>query len=145
MIYLTIIMLIVSFVSVIKGGLFSGFVKKYVELFVDGDEVGKVVPKENISDEEMIRLSLLSVWVMIIGFILLVIELIFLVCAMSIDVLIFPTLFVLTMFVGNLILAFSGKKKKKTIKELTTDTVWYKTKRILFLLYVIYIFILILI
>lgn len=138
-------MLVVSLIAIIKGGLFSGYMKRYASLYEDGVD-GKPVAKSDASEEDVIKLAIHSIWVVLIGIAVLVVEFIFLVSALSVDIFIIPTALILTVFIGKTILIIAGKKKnKKTVKELTTDTKWNKVRRFLFLLYIIYIFILVLI
>ena len=140
--FLTIVMLVSSIVSIIKGGLHRGVINSFNENYYVGED-DKLVEKEGVDDEQRMKVIAKGCLFSLIAFLLVILQLIFLISALSVDVLIIPTVIMIFLFVYGMVKAITGKKKtNKETMELKRKGL---IRQLIFLAYIIYIFILIVI
>ena len=140
--FLTIVMLVASIVSIVNGGLHKGVIKSFSEVYYVGED-DKLVEKEGVNDELRMKVIVKGFSFTLIALLLVILQLIFLISALSVDVLIIPTVVMIILFVYGMVKSIVGKKK--TNKEAMEFKRKGLVKQLIFLAYVIYIFILIVI
>lgn len=135
-------MLIITLVAILKGGLFKGHYSKMSELYEEDEATGKIFPKDNADDDELVEYGIYSLFIYLFSLIYNTLMFVFLINAIkNVDIYLIPSALWLTYYIGGLVLMLS-KKKKKSIKELKVDSVKNKIIRFLFLIYLIYILVL---
>lgn len=140
--FLAIIMLVSSIVSIIKGGLHRGVIKSFNEVYHVGED-DELVEKEGVDDELRVKIALKGCGYIIFVLMLIILELVFFISALSVDVLVVPTVVMIALFVYGVVKAIVGKKKSN--KEAMTFKRKGFFRQLLFLLYVAYIFVLLVI
>ena len=142
MMFLTMIMLIVGIVSVIKGGLRTTMMKSYNNHYYL-DENDKWVEKEGLSNEQRVKIIAKGCLIIILLLILAVLQGVFLIASLSVDIFIVPSVVMLLWLVYRIVRSIV--RKKRTNKELMEHAQKGAFQRWVFLLYVVYIFILLVI
>lgn len=139
--FLGIFLLMVYTVSLIKGSLFKGFLKK-----IHSKDYSKV---DEGNTEELVEVwkdagkSCLYIIVVLVIFLLLCI---FTVKALAVDIFIYPTLVVMTLIIGNVVIGLSKASKAKGEEaEKKEYKVSFKNQlhKVLYIAYIIYILVLI--
>lgn len=113
MIFIGLILLISFIVAFVNGGYFKS-IHKEVE-FLKSEEM------KDLEDEEQIKYSYKTffkvIWMFIWTVTLALMYMCFLIGALSVDVLLAPTLFMITLFVGKYVLVFTSRSYKESFKN----------------------------
>lgn len=113
MIFIGLILLIAFIVSFVNGGYFKPLHKE-VE-FLNSEEM------KELEDGEQIKYAYKTlfkvIWMLIWTVTLALMYMCFLIGALSVDVLLAPTLFMITMFVGKYVLVFTSRSYKESFKN----------------------------
>ncbi|MFJ7982345.1 hypothetical protein ACIQ1D_18965 [Lysinibacillus xylanilyticus] len=142
MIFLGLVLITVYTISLLKGGMFT-------EILKESNEVQKMDIESN-SEEVIIKAS--SVFFkliasMIFSLVIAFFYVCFIIGALSVDIILIPTILMIILFFGNIVYNSVSKKakEKRKNKDLTKTSIMGQFMRVVYILYFIYILVLIII
>jgi hypothetical protein len=114
MLFFTVVFITYYLASIVKGNLFFDVYRKIAELTIKQNETEDKKEKDNIA-KEILKTS----WSMLVGFGLLIVEIIYIFSALSIDIYKYPT--IITLFYIVLMGFVFNKNNKKPKVDLKTE------------------------
>ena len=147
MIFIGLVLLIIYLVGFIKGGWFKEYFVGFnaFEKKVASDEWRLISEEEQLKDS--IKFASKALGMLAFSIVASILVLVFFIGALSIDVLLFPTLIMLAYYIYGIVHIFVSKKKreKNQAKDMTVTHTKDQVKRGVMLLYILYILVLLIV